>query len=360
MPTSLIRTKEDERLWDKAKERAQEQGKAENWAYVMGIYKRMNPDRFDKEASLVSRVAEAHLSRRGYDEKGRDPDEGWQHGQVEPFQPTDGEGSQTPPVRDNQGAPLAPPDLGRLDVPGYEWHDTSKAFHAMVEKVAGSARKAGEDWLDTERASAFAKAVAQEIEKRGGQARVRGNKIVVPKLVLRSTGGTMSRIEVTIYEGSWSHDPVVNGYFGGRNPLPLGDMNGPPVRLGWDDAGKVVDLMEEGFVWVLSFQGRNAGASALDINDAVREFIKESLQLRLQLRDRVVKVLEANQFSTRSVHVDVERGKVSVQGTFEDTRDMYRSRDEVEGAFTAMFGSLGQISGHSPSWTFYMGDWYGL
>jgi hypothetical protein len=52
MPTSLVKTPRDERLWQKAKDRAEEEGKADNYAYIMGIYKRMNPDRFDKSAAF--------------------------------------------------------------------------------------------------------------------------------------------------------------------------------------------------------------------------------------------------------------------------------------------------------------------
>jgi len=52
MPTSLVRTPRDERLWQKAKDIADEAGHAENWSYVMGVYKRMNPDRFDKSAAM--------------------------------------------------------------------------------------------------------------------------------------------------------------------------------------------------------------------------------------------------------------------------------------------------------------------
>ena len=51
MPTSLVKTPRDERLWQKAKDIADEAGHAENWAYVMGVYKKMNPDRFDKSAA---------------------------------------------------------------------------------------------------------------------------------------------------------------------------------------------------------------------------------------------------------------------------------------------------------------------
>jgi hypothetical protein len=38
---AFVKTKEDERLWDKAKGLAAEQGHKEDWAYVTGIYKQM-------------------------------------------------------------------------------------------------------------------------------------------------------------------------------------------------------------------------------------------------------------------------------------------------------------------------------
>lgn len=52
MPTSLVKTPRDERLWQKAKDIAEEAGHAENYAYVMGVYRKMNPDRFDKSAAF--------------------------------------------------------------------------------------------------------------------------------------------------------------------------------------------------------------------------------------------------------------------------------------------------------------------
>lgn len=48
MPASVVKTKEDERLWNKAKGLAKEQGKAENWAYIQGIFQKM------KTANVVS------------------------------------------------------------------------------------------------------------------------------------------------------------------------------------------------------------------------------------------------------------------------------------------------------------------
>jgi hypothetical protein len=53
-----VKTKRDEEKWEKAKELAKEQGKAEDWAYIMGIYKRMKPDYFKSKKSndIVWRV----------------------------------------------------------------------------------------------------------------------------------------------------------------------------------------------------------------------------------------------------------------------------------------------------------------
>lgn len=132
MPSNVVKSPKDEKLWDRAKEQAEKQGHKENWAYVMAIYKNMNPDRF-KEAT-TGRVADRFLA--AYEETGRDPKEGWAHGRVEPIQRTDGEGSQVPFARDNQGQPLDPPDLGTIEIPGYEWHDKSKAFHSIGDKTA--------------------------------------------------------------------------------------------------------------------------------------------------------------------------------------------------------------------------------
>tara|TARA_R110002020_G_scaffold220452_1_gene428390 strand:+ start:284 stop:481 length:198 start_codon:yes stop_codon:yes gene_type:complete len=41
MPVNVVKTKRDERLWAKAKARASSEGKSGNYAYIMGIYKRM-------------------------------------------------------------------------------------------------------------------------------------------------------------------------------------------------------------------------------------------------------------------------------------------------------------------------------
>lgn len=55
------KTKRDEEKWQKAKALARKRGKGDNYAYIMGIYKNMDPDYF-KEAGV--RVARAWLVAR--------------------------------------------------------------------------------------------------------------------------------------------------------------------------------------------------------------------------------------------------------------------------------------------------------
>jgi hypothetical protein len=86
----------------------------------------------------ASRVASRFLNsfesgERVIDHK--DPmEDGWVNGKVTPFQGTEGQGSLTPPTRDNQGVLTKPPELGEMEIPGYEWHDKSKSFHSIVDK----------------------------------------------------------------------------------------------------------------------------------------------------------------------------------------------------------------------------------
>lgn len=49
-----VKSKRDEEKWQKAKDIAKEQGQAENYALIMGIYKKMKPDYFKK---AVARIA---------------------------------------------------------------------------------------------------------------------------------------------------------------------------------------------------------------------------------------------------------------------------------------------------------------
>ena len=61
----FVKTPEDERLWDKAKDLAKEQGHKEDWAYITGIYKKMKGGKvaLTKHAFMVSRVVARFLAR---------------------------------------------------------------------------------------------------------------------------------------------------------------------------------------------------------------------------------------------------------------------------------------------------------
>jgi hypothetical protein len=50
MPAS---SKRDEEKWQKAKSIAKKKGQGENYALIMGIYKKMDPDYFKKAAARV-------------------------------------------------------------------------------------------------------------------------------------------------------------------------------------------------------------------------------------------------------------------------------------------------------------------
>jgi hypothetical protein len=53
MPANVVKTDRDEHLWNKAKEQAKEQGRENDWAYVMGIFQRMKGEK-SMEKSLVA------------------------------------------------------------------------------------------------------------------------------------------------------------------------------------------------------------------------------------------------------------------------------------------------------------------
>jgi len=50
MPTNVVKTPEDEKKWQRAKEVAEKAGQTDNYAYIMGAYKKMNPERFKSAA----------------------------------------------------------------------------------------------------------------------------------------------------------------------------------------------------------------------------------------------------------------------------------------------------------------------
>ena len=53
MPTNVVKTPEDEEKWQRAKEVAEKAGQADNYAYIMGAYKKMNPERFKSAAMPI-------------------------------------------------------------------------------------------------------------------------------------------------------------------------------------------------------------------------------------------------------------------------------------------------------------------
>lgn len=60
---AFLKTKEDEERWARAKKRAEEEGHAGDWAYVTGIYKRMNGGKV--AGGMVTRVAVRWMLSRG-------------------------------------------------------------------------------------------------------------------------------------------------------------------------------------------------------------------------------------------------------------------------------------------------------
>ena len=70
MPTNVVKTPADEEKWEKAKAQAAKQGKAENYAYIMGIYKSMNPDKFKSAQRVAARYRSANLTSKRLEELG--------------------------------------------------------------------------------------------------------------------------------------------------------------------------------------------------------------------------------------------------------------------------------------------------
>lgn len=57
MPTNVVRSKEDEKKWQAAKAQAKKQGKGDNHAYIMAIYKSMKGEK----ESMYSKIAQELL-----------------------------------------------------------------------------------------------------------------------------------------------------------------------------------------------------------------------------------------------------------------------------------------------------------
>jgi hypothetical protein len=148
MPASVVKSPSDEKKWEKAKELAAEQGHTEDYAYIMGISKRMTPDRW-KEAGLIQRVARRYAYLNG--SKTLDG-LGWEEGAVEENEFT-GEGSIFPPGRDGQGGELEA--YGKVPTSGL----TKMLSKNKAPKTAGSMsheyamrvlRKENPDWPPSE------------------------------------------------------------------------------------------------------------------------------------------------------------------------------------------------------------------
>lgn len=57
MPPNMVKTPKDEEKWEKAKKLAKEQGQEDNYAYIMGIYKRLQGETDeDKELSEMALI----------------------------------------------------------------------------------------------------------------------------------------------------------------------------------------------------------------------------------------------------------------------------------------------------------------
>ena len=67
MPINVIKSKRDEEKWQKATEIATKAGQKENYAYIMGIYKKMKPDyKFNKTASVILRASKQGNSSKNF------------------------------------------------------------------------------------------------------------------------------------------------------------------------------------------------------------------------------------------------------------------------------------------------------
>lgn len=54
MPVNVVKTQEDEKNWEKAKEIAAQEGHEKDWAYVMAIYKKLSGGGMEKKAAVES------------------------------------------------------------------------------------------------------------------------------------------------------------------------------------------------------------------------------------------------------------------------------------------------------------------
>jgi hypothetical protein len=64
MPVNVVKSKEDEKKWEKAKAKASEQGHAEDWAYVMSIYQNMKGEKDKKKKMNKAAFLEGYISKQ--------------------------------------------------------------------------------------------------------------------------------------------------------------------------------------------------------------------------------------------------------------------------------------------------------
>ena len=76
---SFVKTKKDEELWSKAKDRAKDAGKEDNWAYVTGIFKKMKGDKLARmsreERRMRAKKALSVLMEEGMEDEIKMPSE---------------------------------------------------------------------------------------------------------------------------------------------------------------------------------------------------------------------------------------------------------------------------------------------
>jgi len=107
-------------------------------------------------------------------------------------------------------------------------------------------KQAGEDWLVSEKALKLAQGVAAEAKRQGGEGTATGHKV----LLSIDINGRFIPVRVEIFEGSWTHEIVANGYFesgGQQYPLPV-ENSGFPIET----AKAIIDGLKNGFKWILS------------------------------------------------------------------------------------------------------------
>jgi len=124
-------------------------------------------------------------------------------------------------------------------------------------------KQAGEDWIVSPKVKQLMPLLIAEIEKLGGTAQLlpRGRNslyatLPLPKISRYPEGGVLP-VRIIVYEGSWSHDCVVNAEFlthpmptAKGNPLPV--LTPDPTKGLPFNAKTVLKGLYKGFKWLLS------------------------------------------------------------------------------------------------------------